>query len=76
VVPNVFYVPAYAAGLECRIGDEVTERLELMARAATWMHARGWKARLAKKREHRLFEQGAIELEAGSYGPVATHKRG
>jgi hypothetical protein len=33
-----------------------------MARAATWMQARGWKARLAKKREHgqSLFELNVL----------------
>ena len=35
------------------------ERSELMAKAAAWMQARGWKAKLATRRGHvqSLFEQ-------------------
>jgi len=43
----------------------VLERVELMTRAATWMQARGWKAKLAKKRgyEQSLFEHSLIEID-------------
>jgi hypothetical protein len=42
------------------------ERTELIAKAAAWMQARGWKAKLAKKRggEQSLFEHALIEIEA------------
>jgi hypothetical protein len=41
------------------------ERQELMAKAATWMSARGWKQKLAKRRgfEQSLFEHSLIELD-------------
>ncbi|HXF93530.1 MAG TPA: hypothetical protein VNK46_12290 [Nitrospiraceae bacterium] len=36
-----------------------------MTRAAAWMQARGWKQKLAKKRDHEqsLFEHSVIELD-------------
>lgn len=41
------------------------DRAELMAKAAAWMQARGWKVRLAKKRayEQSLFEHSLIEVD-------------
>jgi hypothetical protein len=41
------------------------ERTELIAKAAAWMPARGWKARLAKRRrgEQPLFEHTLIEID-------------
>lgn len=41
------------------------ERAEILARAAAWMHERGWRARLAKKRgyEQSLFEHSLIEVD-------------
>jgi hypothetical protein len=41
------------------------ERSELMVKAAAWMQARGWKAKLAKKRgrEQSLFEHTLIEID-------------
>lgn len=41
------------------------ERSELMAKAAAWMQARGWKQKLAKRRgqEQSLFEHSLIELD-------------
>jgi hypothetical protein len=41
------------------------ERNELMATAAAWMQARGWKAKLAKKRGHEqsLFKHTLIEID-------------
>jgi hypothetical protein len=37
----------------------------IMARAAAWMQARGWKGKLAKRRgfEQSLFEHSLIELD-------------
>jgi hypothetical protein len=61
-----------AAGPESWIGEIVPDRVELMTKAATCMQTGGYK--LAKKRGARLFQQSAIELEAGSYGSVAMHK--
>lgn len=39
------------------------ERRDIVSGAATWMQARGWKEKLAKRREHEqsLFEQSLIE---------------
>lgn len=41
------------------------ERHEVMTRAATWMQARGWREKLAKRRgyEQSLFEHSLIELD-------------
>lgn len=41
------------------------DRSDLMAWAATWMQARGWKRKLAKKRDYEqsLFEHSLIELD-------------
>jgi hypothetical protein len=38
--------------------QEMMDRAEVIAKAAAWMQARGWKAKLAKKRggEQSLFE--------------------
>jgi len=39
------------------------ERQEIMARAAAWMQARGWKGKLAKRRsfEQRPFEHNLTQ---------------
>lgn len=39
------------------------ERRELIAKAAAWVQARGWKARVAKKRGHEqsMFEHSRIK---------------
>jgi hypothetical protein len=44
----------------------MTERSELMAKAAAWMQARRWRGKLAKKRgrEQSLFEHTLIEIDA------------
>jgi len=41
------------------------ERKELMAKAAAWMQARGWKGKLAKQRgrEQSPFEHTLIEID-------------
>jgi hypothetical protein len=41
------------------------DRSAIMVSAATWMQARGWKQKLAKKRGHEqsLFEHSLIELD-------------
>lgn len=41
------------------------DRQALIARAAAWMQARGWKAKLAKRRDYEqsLFEHSLIELD-------------
>jgi hypothetical protein len=41
------------------------ERQELMTKAANWMLARGWKQKLAKRRdfEQSLFEHSLVELD-------------
>ena len=51
-----------AAGPESWMGETVLERVELMIKAATWMRARGWKAKLAEKRGYKksLFELSLI----------------
>jgi hypothetical protein len=40
------------------------DRSELLMRAAAWMQARGWKEKLAKRREYQQsrFEQTSIEV--------------
>ncbi|HXG53722.1 MAG TPA: hypothetical protein VNN77_20150 [candidate division Zixibacteria bacterium] len=41
------------------------DRREIMTKTAAWMQARGWKQKLAKRREHEqsLFEHSLIELD-------------
>jgi hypothetical protein len=41
------------------------ERRELIAKAAAWMQARGWKGRLAKRRagEQSMVERTRVELQ-------------
>ena len=47
------------------------ERSEVMAKAAAWMQARGWRRKLAKKRggEQSLFEHTLIEINLSTALP-------
>jgi hypothetical protein len=53
------------------------DRGELMVRAAAWMRGRGWKRRVAKRREYEvsLFEYSLIEGISGMPGFAARFTR-